>query len=271
MDIHQRLSAAWRTQNSLLCVGIDPDLDRLPASVRSSSEPFLAFAREIITATAPHCAAFKPQFAHFAGQGRVPELRAICAFIREAFPDHILILDAKRGDIGSTADFYAKEAFEWFGADIVTVNPYMGGDTLKPFTKNPSRGIFVLCKTSNSGSAELQNLEVGDRRLFEIVAERASNQWNARRNVGLVVGATYPAELASVRAVAPTLPLLIPGIGAQGGDLEATLAAALTPDGTGVLINASRSIIYAAPGPDFAEHAAEAARQLNDQINALRP
>ncbi len=272
MTYRERLENAWASSGSLLCVGIDPDAARLPEPLRDAAQPFLAFGKMIADATAPFCAAFKPQFAHFAGQARTEELRALCRYIHEAHPDRLLVLDAKRGDIGSTAAFYAREAFEVHAADAVTVNPYMGGDTLEPFTKDPAHGVFVLCKTSNAGSDEFQNLRTkGSRRLFEEVARRAATEWNTNANVGLVVGATYPAEIEAVRALAPDLPLLVPGIGAQGGDLAATLRAGLDARGAGMLINASRSIIHAGSGVDFAARAADAARALNEQINALRP
>ncbi len=272
MTYRERLEHAWTSSGSLLCVGIDPDAARLPDPLRGAEQPFLAFGKAIADSTAPYCAAFKPQFAHFAGQGRTDELRALCQYIREAHPDRLLVLDAKRGDIGSTAAFYAREAFEIHAADAVTVNPYMGGDTLEPFTRDPAHGVFVLCKTSNPGSDEFQNLRLdGGRLLFEEVARRAATGWNGNANVGLVVGATYPGEIESVRALAPDLPLLVPGIGAQGGDLKATLRAGLDARGTGVLINASRSIIHAGSKDDFGARAADAARALNEQINALRP
>ncbi|MCC5805190.1 MAG: orotidine-5'-phosphate decarboxylase [Opitutales bacterium] len=272
MTYRERLQTAWTSSGSLLCVGLDPDAARLPEPLHAAEQPFFAFGKAIADAAAPYCAAFKPQFAHFAGQGRTDELRALCRYIREAHPDRLLILDAKRGDIGSTAAFYAREAFEVHAADAVTVNPYMGGDTLDPFTCDPAHGVFVLCKTSNPGSDEFQNLRIdGGRRLFEEVARRAATDWNAHGNAGLVVGATYPAEIEGVRALAPDLPLLVPGIGTQGGNLEATLRAGLDARGSGMLINASRSIIHAGSGSDFAHRAADAARALNDQINALRP
>ncbi|MCC5840993.1 MAG: orotidine-5'-phosphate decarboxylase [Opitutales bacterium] len=272
MTFSSRWKQAGSAHGSLLCVGLDPELERLPSPLRQGDDPFFAFGQAIIDATAPFAAAFKPQFAHFAGQGQLSALVRLCHYIRRNYPQHLLILDAKRGDIGSTADHYAREAFAVHDADAVTVNPYMGGDTLEPFTRDPARGIFVLCKTSNPGSGELQGLRLeGGRLLFEEVAARAAETWSRNHNVGLVVGATYPEELAAVRRLAPDLPILVPGIGAQGGDLAATLRAGLRPGGDGLFINASRSILYASGGPDFATAAAAEAKSLRDAINALRP
>lgn len=247
----------------MVCVGLDPQLARIPASIRSGPRPFAAFNRAVIDATLPYACAYKPQFAYYAAENRLDELQETMAYLREVAPDRVVILDAKRGDIGSTAEQYAREAFDVYGADAVTVNPYMGGDTLEPFSRRADRGVVVLCKTSNPGSAELQDLQLssGDP-LFIEVARRAATDWNQRGNLALVVGATYPEELARVRSVIGDMPLLVPGIGAQGGDLEATLRAGLTPAGWGLLINSSRGIIHASSGDDFAEAACRAAAEL---------
>jgi orotidine-5'-phosphate decarboxylase len=266
----ERLHGAWEANNSLLCVGLDPEGDRLPATLAGERRSYFAFCRAVIDATAPFTCAFKPQFAHFAAASRLDELRALCHHIRRNHPQHLLILDAKRGDIGSTAAYYAREAFAVYEADAVTVNPYLGGDTLIPFTEDPAHGVFILCKTSNPGSDDLQALEINGRPLYQHVAELAAGPWNAHGNVGLVAGATYPDELRAVRALAPKLPLLVPGIGAQGGDLAATLAAGLDADGGGLLINSSRGILYADSGRDFADEAAEAAQALHEAIQRLR-
>lgn len=255
----------------MVCVGLDPDLERLPECVRSSPTPFFEFNRRIIEATLPHACAYKPQFAYYAGANRVDELLLTMEFLREVAPDRVIILDAKRGDIGSTADQYAREAFDVFEADAVTVNPYMGGDTLLPFSRFSEKGVVVLCKTSNPGSAELQDLKLeSGRTLFMEVAAKASTSWNSNENLSLVVGATYPEELAKVRAVVGDMPLLVPGIGAQGGDLEATLEAGLRADGWGLLINSSRGIIFASNGEDFAEAAASATEELNQACLAIQ-
>lgn len=252
----------------MLCVGLDPDLDRLPAAVRDEPQPLLAFNRALIDATAPYACAFKPQFAHYAAEGRLDELAATFAYLRERHPHIVTILDSKRGDIGNTAERYAREAFEVYGADAVTVNPYMGGDTIEPFSRDPQRGVFVLCRTSNPGSGELQSLTVDGEPLYQIVARRAATAWNGQGNLGLVVGATYPEELAQVRALAPAMPLLVPGVGAQGGDLAAVLRHGRDGSGYGLLINSSRGIIYASRGDDFAEAAGAAARALVEAMRA---
>ncbi|NDV60878.1 orotidine-5'-phosphate decarboxylase [Puniceicoccales bacterium CK1056] len=265
MTFITQLQSSWESTASMVCVGLDPQMDRLPASIRTAGKPFLEFNKRIIDATLPYACAYKPQFAYFAAENRLDELLQTMDYLREVAPGRIVILDAKRGDIGSTADQYAREAFEFYKAHAVTVNPYMGGDTLLPFTRFAEKGVVVLCKTSNPGSAELQDLilENGDPLYLE-VAKRAARDWNANRNLCLVVGATYPKELARIRESVGEMPLLVPGIGAQGGDLEATLRAGLRADGWGLLINSSRGILYASSGDDFAEAAGAAARELQE-------
>lgn len=263
MPFYKKLQQAWESTGSMVCVGLDPHLDRIPASLRSARRPLLQFNKALIDATLPCVCAYKPQFAYYAAENRLDELVETIAYIRETAPGRLIILDAKRGDIGSTAVQYAREAFEVYKADAVTVNPYMGGDTLEPFSADPGHGVVVLCKTSNPGSAELQDLELASGQpLFLEVARKAATTWNHNRNLALVVGATYPAELARVRETAGDLPLLVPGIGAQGGDLEGTLRAGLRADGWGLLINSSRGIIHASSGPDFAHAAGKAAQVL---------
>lgn len=271
MKFSDKLQRAWESSGSMVCVGLDPQLDRLPECIRGAEFPFLEFNRRVIDATLSYACAYKPQFAYYAGENRLDELRETMAYLRQVAPDRVVILDAKRGDIGSTADQYAREAFEVYQADAVTVNPYMGGDTLVPFTRFADKGVVVLCKTSNPGSAELQDLKLeAGHPLFLEVAERASRDWNTNHNLSLVVGATYPRELAEVRLRVGDMPLLVPGIGAQGGDLEATLKAGLRPDGWGLLINSSRGILYASSGEDFAEAAGKAARELSKACLAIR-
>ena len=181
-----------------------------------------------------------------------------------------MVLDAKRGDIGSTAEQYAREAFERYNADAVTVNPYMGFDSIEPYLEHAGRGVIVLCRTSNPGGSDLQFLQTGDRPLYQVVAQLAAEKWNASGQLALVVGATFPNEIAQVRAIVGDMPLLIPGVGAQGGDVEATVRAGRTDSGAGMMINSSRAIIFAGKGDDFAEAAAQAARQTRDAINAFR-
>ncbi|MEY2775910.1 MAG: putative orotidine 5-phosphate decarboxylase [Pseudomonadota bacterium] len=253
-------------------MGLDPEPGRLPAPLRgvSTADAVFEFCRGIVDATAPFAAAFKPQIAHFAAQGAEAALEHLCHYIRDQHPSMLIILDVKRGDIGSTAKHYVTEAYSRYGADAATLSPYMGFDSIEPFLSQPDKGVFLLCRTSNAGGADLQDLPLlNGRRVFEQVAHLASAQWNALENLGLVVGATVPSDLASVRALAPTLPLLVPGIGAQGGNLSATLKAGLTPSG-GLFINASRSIIYASESHDWQEAAAREARALRDAIEAER-
>jgi len=269
MNFYDKLNRAWSSSQSSLCVGLDPDLTKIPGILKNEAKPLFAFNKAIIDATAEFACAFKPQFAYYAGQNRVDELLLTFEYLRENYPHIVTILDSKRGDIGTTAKMYAREAFEVFGADSVTVNPYMGGDTLAPFTDYTDRGVIVLCRTSNPGSGELQNLETNGIPLYETVAKHAHGSWNQNNNLALVVGATYPDELARVRQLAPELPLLVPGVGAQGGNLAAVLRNGRTANGQGLLINSSRGIIYAGSGNDFADHAHTAAQTLVTQMRAL--
>lgn len=267
----ETLTDSWRSSGSLLCVGLDPDADRLPPSLRAQRAPLLAFNREIIDATACQVCAFKVQIAHYAAIGAERQLERTIAYIKRRHPATPVILDAKRGDIGATARMYAREAFERYQADAVTVNPYLGGDALAPFLDYADNGVFVLCRTSNPGSGELQQLKSGGRTVAQQVAARAASAWNGNRNVGLVVGATWPREIAAIRRLAGDLPLLIPGIGAQGGDLQAVLKNGLTTGGAGLIINISRAIIYAgAQDEDFAEAAGRAAESWCGEINRHR-
>lgn len=269
MTFSEKLQRAWDSSGSLVCVGLDIEAAKLPRHLQGEPDAFLSFGRAIIDATAPYVCAWKPQFAHYAGQDQLPALRGLCAYIKERYPDRLLILDSKRGDIGNTARYYAQEAFAIYGADALTANPYMGGDTLEAFTADPEYGVFILAKTSNPGSAEFQDLECGDQPLYLHVAEAASRRWNQHRNVGLVVGATYPSQLQAVRERAGDLPFLVPGIGAQGGDLEATLRAGRTADGRGLLINSSRGVLYASGDRDFAQAAAREAEKLHHNILSI--
>ncbi|MBK9941351.1 MAG: orotidine-5'-phosphate decarboxylase [Kouleothrix sp.] len=266
MTFMDRLHHAAAQNHSLLCVGLDPDPQRMPAGL--GAEPTYAFCMAIVEATADLACAFKPNMAFFEalGPSGPATLQRLIAGMPRTVP---VLVDAKRGDIGSTAAAYAQAIFGWLGADAVTLSPYLGGDALAPFLGYADKGCFVLCKTSNPGSADLQDLELASGEpLYMAVARKAQHEWNANRNVGLVVGATYPQVLARVRAAAPDLPLLVPGVGAQGGELAAAVRAALDRQGGGMLINASRSIMYAGSGPDFAEAARAEALRLRDAINA---
>ena len=269
MNFKDRLKHAWRTRNSLLCVGLDPDLRKVPSSIKGSERLF-TFSREIIDATAPWACAYKPQIAYYAAVGAESELVKTIAYIKERYPDLPVILDAKRGDIGATAEMYARESFERYEADAVTVNPYMGGDTLDPFLAYREKGVIVLCRTSNPGSGEIQGLQTSEGSVAQVVARLANEKWNRFNNIGLVVGATYPEQIAEVRQQVGDMPLLIPGIGAQGGDLPKVLENGLDDARAGLLINASRSIMYAGSGEDFAISAESEAKRLCNQINQLR-
>jgi orotidine-5'-phosphate decarboxylase len=268
MGFHQQLQRAWTTSGSMLCVGLDPDPARFPGVVRGSVFDFCA---AIVDATADVVCAFKPQIAYFAAVGAERELERLCAHIRERHPHALLVLDAKRGDIGSTAEQYAHEAFDRYGAHVVTVNPYLGTDSVAPFLQHPDGGVFVLCRTSNPGSGDFQSLVVGEEPLYLHVARRVAYEWTELGDCGLVVGATYPDELRQVRAIVGDLPLLVPGIGAQGGDVEATVHAGSDSRGLGMVINSSRAILYASDGSDFAEAARAEAVATRDVIRAHAP
>ena len=269
MSFIEQLNTAWQHTESLVCVGLDPDLKKLPSAVRDSTAPIYEFNRRIIDLTAEHCCCFKPQIAYYAAYAAESQLEKTIRYIKDNYPGHPVILDAKRGDIGATAGMYALEAYSRYGADAVTVNPYMGGDTLLPFLEYAEKGVVVLCRTSNAGSSEFQALDCEGMSLAHRVARQALG-WNKHGNIMLVTGATYPEEIGEIRSIVGDMPLLVPGVGAQGGGLRGVLKNGLTADKTGLMINSSRGIIYASNGDDFAEAAGEAARQLKDEINAVR-
>src|SRR5882762_10920172 len=266
----ERLARAQQTSGGLVCVGLDPDPAKLPQDLapEERAQPLYAFDRRIVDATAGIAAAYKPQIAFYSALGAEDQLAASIRYIRERAPAALVILDAKRNDIGNTAEAYAREAFDRYGADAVTVNPYMGEDSVRPFLARPDRGAILLCRTSNPGARDFQDLLVDGQPLYKRVAERAAADWNAHQNLMLVVGATYPAEMAELRRAHPQLSFLVPGIGAQGGDLDSTLAAGLNAAGAGLLINSSRGIIYAGGGA--AENIRTAAADLHRGINQGR-
>ena len=264
MTFREKLAALWQHDPAkLLCVGLDPDPERLPKPLRTgSAEAVERFLVGVVEATLPYVCAYKPQFAHFAARGWEEVLARVIAAIRHHAPQIPVILDAKRGDIGSTAAFYADEAFRRYRADALTVNPYLGSDSLSPYWERyPDRGLLILCRTSNPGGDDLQFAALASgERLYERVARLAVAQWNPHRQTGLVVGATYPDEVARVRAIAPELPLLVPGIGAQGGDIGATVAAGYGGgENPALILNSSRAILYASAEEDWQEAAAAAA------------
>jgi orotidine-5'-phosphate decarboxylase len=264
----ERLDRAQAATGGLVCVGLDPDLARLPADLSGNAEPLLAFNRRIVDATCDLAAAYKPQIAFYSALGKEAELAASIRYIRERAPSALIILDAKRSDIGNTAEAYAREAFERYDADAVTVNPYMGEDSVLPFLARPDRGAILLCRTSNPGGRDFQDLLVDGMPLYRRVAQRAATDWNQHGNLMLVVGATRPQEMAELRRAHPELWFLVPGIGAQGGDLEQTLSAGLNAAGNGLLLSSSRGLIYAGAGSSAAIRAA--ALELHHAINRRR-
>ena len=276
------LRAAEARHRSMLCVGLDPEPARFPGAWKGDATRIFDFCAAIVDATKDLVSAYKPQVAYFAAQRAEDQLERLCAHIRAVAPGVPLILDAKRGDIGATAEQYAREAFERYGADAVTLSPFMGWDSVEPFLRHEGKGVFLLCRTSNPGGDDLQaQVLEGGERVFERVARLAAGPWNRNGQVGLVVGATYPAEVARVRELAPTLPLLIPGVGAQGGDAAATvhagwrgqvLAGGDAWHSTGsIVVNSSRAVLYASAGADFAEAARRVAQATRAQLQAALP
>jgi orotidine-5'-phosphate decarboxylase len=270
MHFLDRLTAAQRRSESLLCVGLDPEPAKLPPPWRGDAQRLFDFCARIVDATKDLVCAFKPQIAYFAAHGAEDQLERLMAHLRRVAPDVPVILDAKRGDIGATAEQYAREAFVRYQADAVTLSPYMGFDSIEPYLRHDGRGLFLLCRTSNPGAADLQALELAaGGTLYEEVARLAAGAWNRDRRLGLVVGATAPDEIARVRTRAPTLPLLIPGVGAQGGDAQATVQRGWRADAP-IVVNSSRAVLYASAGADFAEAARGAARATRDQLAAAQ-
>jgi orotidine-5'-phosphate decarboxylase len=279
MSFIAKLQARWLSADSLLCVGFDPDPARFPPRLRERPDALFAFCCAIAEATADLVCAFKPQIAYFAAARAEEQLENLIVWLRSRYPDIPVILDAKRGDIGATAQMYAKEAFERYQADAVTLSPYLGFDSIEPYLGWRDRGAIVLCRTSNDGAADLQSLRVSAQDdqaadatmpLYEHIARLTATTWNRNGQMALVVGATAPNELARVRSIVGTLPLLVPGIGAQGGDVAAAVAAGQTRNGTGMIINSSRAILYADSGTGFAQAARQVAQRTRDEINRHR-
>lgn len=281
MNFLDQLGAAERQNQSLLCVGLDPDPARFPAHLKGDASNIYDFCAAIVDATADLVIAFKPQIAYFAAHRAEAQLEQLMAHMRRTAPQVPIILDAKRGDIGSTAEQYAIEAFERYGADAVTLSPFMGFDSVQPYLKYHGKGAFLLCRTSNPGGDDFQNQRLasvpGQPLLYEHIARLAQGHWNINGQLGLVVGATYPAEIERVRALAPSLPLLIPGVGAQGGDALATVKAGWrnqrAADGTAqttgpIIVNSSRAILYASNGDNFAAAARAEALKTRDVLRA---
>ena len=265
-----KLERSWDSSDSLVCVGLDPEIERFPEQIADQASPIFQFNKAIIDATADLVCAYKPQFAHYAAYEAEDQLERTIDYIHRSYPGIPVILDSKRGDVGNTAERYAIEAFERYHADAVTVSPYLGGDSLEPFLKYEDKGVIILCRTSNPGAGEVQDLEIRGRKLFHVIAELASQRWNSRGNCMLVVGATYPRELAEVREIVGSMPFLVPGVGAQGGDVALAVQNGQSAAGTGLVISSSRGILYASSGENFASAAREATQKLRDQINSSR-
>lgn len=276
MTFLEQLQGAERQNGSLLCVGLDPEPSKFPAGMKGDASKIYDFCAQIVDATADLAISFKPQIAYFAAYRAEDQLEKLMEHMRRNAPNVPVILDAKRGDIGSTAEQYAKEAFERYGADAVTLSPFMGFDSVQPYLKYHGKGAFLLCRTSNPGGDDLQNQRLasveGQPLMYEHIAKLAQGPWNLNGQLGLVVGATYPAEIERVRSLAPTLPLLIPGVGAQGGDAVATIKAGYRQSKgatTGaVIVNSSRAILYASSGDDFAQAARKEAMRTRDVLKA---
>jgi orotidine-5'-phosphate decarboxylase len=276
MTFLEQLQGAERQNGSLLCVGLDPEPSKFPASMKSDASKIYDFCAQIVDATADLAISFKPQIAYFAAHRAEDQLEKLMAHMRRTAPHVPVILDAKRGDIGATAEQYAIEAFERYGADAVTLSPFMGFDSVQPYLKHHGKGAFLLCRTSNPGGDDLQNQRLasveGQPLLYEHIAKLAQGPWNVNGQLGLVVGATYPVEIERVRSLAPTLPLLIPGVGAQGGDAVATIKAGYRQSqgvtSGAVIVSSSRAILYASSGPDFAQAARNEAMRTRDVLRA---
>jgi orotidine-5'-phosphate decarboxylase len=266
-----QLAAATSRHDAMLCVGLDPEPSRFPGVWRDDPARIFDFCAGIVDATHDLVCAFKPQIAYFHAHRAEDQLERLMAHMRRVAPDVPVILDAKRGDIGATAEQYAREAFVRYQADAVTLSPFMGFDSIEPYLRYDGKGAILLCRTSNPGGDDLQaqRLATGET-LYEHIATLAAGPWNRHGQVGLVVGATYPAEIARVRELAPALPLLIPGVGAQGGDAEATVRAGWR-DGGPIIVNSSRAVLYASAGEDWADSARRAAEATRRQLNAARP
>jgi len=270
MSFIEMIKTAWKKNNSLVCVGLDPDLQKLPKHLLSQEFPIFNFTKSIVDATADLVCAYKPQIAYYSAKTAENQLEMTIQYIHQAYPGIPVILDAKRNDIGSTAAMYAEEAFLRYQADAITVNPYLGQDGLDPFIKYKEKGVIVLCRTSNPGARQIQDLLVDGKKLYQRVAQLAVREWNYNKNILLVVGATYPKELKEIRNIVSDMPLLVPGIGAQGGDVKEAVLNGKDSGGAGMIINASRSIIYASNDTNFSAAARKASQDLRDQINQYR-
>jgi orotidine-5'-phosphate decarboxylase len=270
MTFIEKLKSAWKTNNSLACVGLDPDIAKFPHHLKNVPDSIFEFNKAIIDATHDLVCAYKPQIAYFAALSAENQLEKTIDYIKVNYPNIPVILDAKRGDIGSTAEMYATEAFSRYKADAVTINPYLGFDSIEPFIKYKDRGVILLCRTSNSGASDIQDLLVDGIPVYEKIADQIATRWNTNKNCLLVVGATWPSQMSRIREIVGDIPFLVPGVGAQGGDVEQLVKAGQTQDGTGLIISSSRAILYASNGPYFAQAARKVTLELRDTINQFR-
>lgn len=272
MHIIEKINNIIKRNNSLVCVGLDSEFSKIPVHLQNEQYPQFSFNKAIIEATHDLVCAYKPNTAFYEAQGEqgILELKMTCDFIKNNYPDVVIILDAKRADIGNTNNGYVEFAFDYLQADAITLHPYLGREALKSFLDNSEKGSIILCRTSNPGSGEFQNLQIDDKKIFEIVAEKVIGEWNKNNNCMLVLGATYHEELKTIRKLSDNMFFLVPGIGAQGGDLEKTLQAGLNSQKTGLIINSSRGIIFADNGEDFAIKAREETLKMKVAINKYR-
>ncbi|MBI4066996.1 orotidine-5'-phosphate decarboxylase [Candidatus Gottesmanbacteria bacterium] len=272
MTFKHKLSSIVQKNNSLVCVGLDSDLGKIPKHLKSQSDPIFAFNKAIIDSTYDLVCAYKPNSAFYEAYGLegIAQLKKTFDYINEKYPEIPTVLDAKRADIGNTNEGYARFVFDYMGADSITLHPYLGIETLDSFLKRLDKEVFILCKTSNPGAGELQDLEVGKKPLYQIVAEHVVEKWNYNGNCALVVGAPYPADLNIVRRIAKNLIILIPGIGIQGGKVEDVVKAGVDANGQNAIINSSRGIIFASSEADFAQRTREEAEKLRNEINKFR-
>ncbi|WP_305840364.1 orotidine-5'-phosphate decarboxylase [Photobacterium leiognathi] len=267
MTFLNKLENAWSKNQSLLCIGLDPIQDKFPSHLRKNVEQVFEFNKQIIDATHDLVCAYKPQIAHFASIGAEEQLEKTIKYIQKEHPHIPIILDAKRGDIGSTAEKYAHEAFVRYGVDAVTVNPYLGSDSIAPFTNYKDKGTILLCRTSNKGAEDLQDLEVDGEALYLKVARKIGEDWNENKNCLAVVGATWPEQIKAVRKILPNTVFLVPGIGSQGGNVEEMILAGKDSKGRGLIISSSRAILYASNEVDFAMKSREVAMEFRNEIN----
>lgn len=269
MNFIQKLNAAVIKSDSRFCLGLDPQLDKLPPRLHDSKTPFFDFNKAIIDATHDLVCAYKPNSAFYEARGAegISEFKMTCDYLKEKYPDVLIFLDAKRADIGNTNKRYVEYAYDYLNADAITLHPYVGSEGLEPFLERKDKGCIILCRTSNKGSKEFQNLMVGGKTLYQVVAHEVAKKWNKDGNCMLVVGATYPQEMTEIRAIDDEIPFLIPGIGAQGGDLEGSVKAGLNSKKEGIVISTSRVVLYASQGDDFAQRAREETKKLKDAIN----